>query len=156
MIQKEKFAAFSEKLKKGVSVEEVQTFAHKYMAEVFIVLSIIIAMVSSGFRFFSGPGWALFFASVGAIVGISMNNCSCEMRIKLFKAIYRQEKAMQIIVGIIRLVVAIFLPFIIFAEIGLLAGGAFHHMTRDMCCGKKMMKGDDGKDKSIERDEEHI
>jgi len=157
MIQKEKLTSFAEKVKKGISVNEMQTFAHKYMAEVFIVIAIIIAMVSSGFKFFSGAGWSIFFAGFATIIGMMVAEKSCDMRIKLFKAIYKQEKAMQIVVGIIRILIAIFLPFIIFAELGFISGIAFNNMMKDGCsCGKKTTKSEDKEEKSIERDEEHI
>ena len=42
----------AEKLKEGVTVEELEKFARKYTTEVFIVFAIIIAAISSSFSFF--------------------------------------------------------------------------------------------------------
>ena len=60
----------------------------------------------------------------------------------------KSEKSTMIVVGIIRIVLAIFIPFILFAELGVLAGYAFHTTSRDMTSKK---------DKEVPHDdEEHI
>jgi hypothetical protein len=61
----------TEKYKEGVSVEEIEKFARKYTNEVFLILSLIIATISSIFKFFTGPSWSLIFAGLLAIAGIA-------------------------------------------------------------------------------------
>ena len=121
---------FTEKLKEGVSVEEIEKFARKYTNEMFLILSLIIATVSSVFGFFTGPSWSLFFAGLLAIVGIALPDQVGMVLNKLSKLQMQSEKSATIIIGIVRLVLSIFIPFVLFAELGLLAGHAFHSITR--------------------------
>ena len=118
------------KIKEGVSVEELETFARKYTTEVFLILAIIIASISSIFNFFTGPGWSLSFAGIGAILSIAFPETVVKFQKKIFDLISKQEKAIQITVGVVRLVLALFLPFILFAEIGFLAGLGFHRYSK--------------------------
>ena len=50
---------------------------------------------------------------------------------KLIKWQAKAEKTTIIIIGIVRIIFGIFIPFIIFAELGLLAGYAFHTTTKE-------------------------
>jgi hypothetical protein len=142
-------------IKDGVSVHEIEGFVKKHLAESFIVLAVIIGTISSVFDFFTRPSWSLIFAGIGAIVSIIfpekiselMEKCSCFLK--------KQEKASQIVIGIVRIVLAIFIPFVIFAEIGLLAGCKFSS------CYKCLVKpSNDSKEIEIEKrppdDEEHL
>ncbi|MBN2479890.1 MAG: hypothetical protein JXA94_06650 [Parachlamydiales bacterium] len=119
-----------EKIKEGVSVEELEKLARKYTTEVFLILSIIIAAISSAFGFFTGPSWSLFFAGIGAIVSIAIPEKTEGALRKLIMIAFKKDKSTEIVVGIVRIVIAIFVPFITFAEIGLLAGQAFHLLSK--------------------------
>ncbi|OGN62094.1 MAG: hypothetical protein A3F40_01220 [Chlamydiae bacterium RIFCSPHIGHO2_12_FULL_27_8] len=121
---------FTEKLKDGVSVEEIEKFARKYTTEMFLILSLIIATISSIFGFFTGPSWSIFFAGLLAIIGIAMPIPVGKLLKKLLKLQMNSEKSTTIVIGIVRLVLSIFIPFILFAELGLLAGHAFHSITK--------------------------
>ncbi len=120
----------SSKIKEGVSVEELETFARKYTTEVFLILAIIIASISSIFNFFTGPGWSLSLAGIGAILSIAFPEVVVRFQKKFFELISKQEKSLQITIGIARLILALFLPFVLFAEIGFLAGLGFHRYTK--------------------------
>lgn len=117
---------FSDKMKDGLSVQEIEDFAKKYTTEVFIVLALIIACISSIFDFFTGPTWSLLFATVGAIVAMFLPEKIAEFGKKASVVVNKKDRATQVIVGVVRIVLAIFLPFIIFAVIGLHAGLGFH------------------------------
>ena len=56
---------FTDKLKEGVSVQELEEFARKHTTEVFSVLAIIVGAISSAFDFFTGPGWTIVFTALG-------------------------------------------------------------------------------------------
>lgn len=122
---------FSDKLKEGVSVREIEDFARKYTTEVFCILAIIIATISSCWDFFlNGPKFALFFAAVGAILSI-LFPMPIEHAIKrMMHFTFKQEKSTQIILGVVELVIALFVPFLIFAFVGLLAGTAYQYFVR--------------------------
>ena len=61
-----------EKIKEGVSVQELESLARKYTTEVFLILAIFVASISSIFNFFTGAGWSIAFAGLGAIISLSI------------------------------------------------------------------------------------
>ncbi len=138
-------------IKEGVSVEELETFARKYTTEVFLILAIIIASISSIFDFFTGPGWSLSFAGIGSILSIAFPDATIKIQRKLFEFLSRQDKTVQITIGIARLVLALFLPFILFAEIGFLAGIGFHRYAKHVHISEKKSQV-----KAPSSDEEHL
>lgn len=139
-----------DKLKEGVSVEEIEHFARKYTAEVFLALAVVIASISSTFDFFTGPGWSLLLGGLGAVVSIIFPEQIARMFDKFYSFTNKQEKSTQIIIGVVRLIVAIFVPFIIFAEIGCLAGISYHERSKGMSVGSH--KGSIGN----HHDDEHL
>lgn len=142
---------FTEKFKEGVSVEDIEKFARKYTNEVFLILSLIIATISSIFTFFTGPGWSLLFAGLLAIVGIAFPVHVEKIVKKIFKFQSKDDKTTIIIIGIVRIVLAIFIPFILFAEIGLLAGYSFHTVVKEISFTKE-----DTTDTEKSNEEEHL
>lgn len=122
---------FSDKIKEGVSVREIEDFARKYTTEVFCILAIIIATISSCWDFFlNGPKLALFFLALGSILGVLFPVPIENALKKIYNFAFKQEKSTQIILGSVKLVVSLFMPFIIFALLGLLAGTAYHYFVR--------------------------
>lgn len=144
----------SDMLKDGVSVQEIETFARKYTTEVFLVLAILIASISSIFDFFSGPGWSIAFAGVCMIIAVLLPDQIEKGMKKLFSFSSKNEKSMQIIIGIVRIVIAIFIPFIIFGLLGLLAGTSFHLHMKNATANKSHKDSDEHKGHSDEG--EHI
>ncbi|NGX51788.1 MAG: hypothetical protein KR126chlam5_00075 [Candidatus Anoxychlamydiales bacterium] len=122
----------TEKIKEGVSVEEIEKFARKYTNEVFLILALIIATISSVFGFFTGPNWSLILAGLLAIIGIALPVQVGKFLKKLLKFQATAPKTTIIIIGVVRIVLAVFVPLILFAEIGLLAGYSFHTTTREL------------------------
>jgi hypothetical protein len=119
-----------EKLKEGVSVQELENLARKYTVEVFFIFSIFIATISSIWGFFIGYTWSLLFFGIGSILSVAFPEPTLKFSKKLYKLFGRQDKPSQVAVGIVRIVLAIFLPLIIFAELGMLTGVAFHHLIK--------------------------
>ena len=122
----------TDKFKEGVSVKEIEGFARKYTNEAFLILAIIIATISSVFDFFSGPSLTIILAGLGAILSIAFPEKVIKIEKMIFKFLSKQEKTTQIVVGIVRIVLAVFIPFIIFAELGVLAGIAFHNIPKHL------------------------
>ena len=121
---------FTKKLKEGVSVQELEEFARKHTTEVFTVLALVIATISSIFNFFTGPGWTIFFASLGSIIAIFFP-LPVERGLKQYYSFsFKQEKTTEMILGGVKIVIAIFVPFILFFFLGCLAGTAFHYYIR--------------------------
>ncbi|MBX7067117.1 MAG: hypothetical protein K1X28_07790 [Parachlamydiales bacterium] len=119
-----------DKIKEGVSVQEVEDFARKYTTEVFSVLAIVVGSISSMYDFFTGPKMTILFLAVGLIVGVFFP-APVEKGLKQFYSFsYKQEKTTQMILGLVKVVVGLFIPFILFGFMGLLAGTSYHYYTR--------------------------
>lgn len=127
MAKKEKM---SDKLKEGVSIQELEDFARKYTSEVFMALAIIIATASSMFDFFTGPGWSLLFAGLGAVLTIVLPDQMSKFVSMAHNFVHKQQRSTQIIIGIVRIILGLFVPFIIFGMLGLHAGVGCHDMTK--------------------------
>lgn len=120
----------TEKLKEGVSVKEIEDFTRKHTTEVFSILAIIIATISSSWDFFTGPKLTIFFTAIGTIFAV-LFPVQMERGLKQFyNFIFKQEKTTQLIVGSVKIVVAIFIPFLLFGFLGLLAGSSYHYYMR--------------------------
>ena len=114
----------SEKLKEGVSVREIEEFARKHTIEAFSVLAIVIATISSMFDFFTGPVWSVLFTAIGMVLAVIFAE-SLERGVKkCYQFIHKQEKFTQMVLGVVKIVLALFIPFVIFLGIGVLAGTA--------------------------------
>lgn len=121
---------FVDKLKEGVSVQEMEDFARKYSTEVFTILAIVIGTISSMFDFFTGPSLTILFLAIGIILGV-LFPVQVEKGLKqIYGFTLRQEKKTQLILGAVEIVVAIFIPFLIFGLAGLMAGTSYHFYTR--------------------------
>jgi hypothetical protein len=82
------------------------------------------------FDFFTGPKWSIFFAGLGTIVAILLPLQIRGGVEKFYTFMGKQQKATQIIIGIVRLILAIFIPLVIFASIGLHAGLGYYDMSK--------------------------
>jgi len=121
---------FTEKLKEGVSVHEIEQFARTYAMEVFTVAALVIGAISSAWDFFTGPKLTIFLFTIGTILGIFFSTPVEKGLKSLYHFSYKQEKTTQIIFGAVKIIVAIFIPFVLFGIFGLLAGRAYHYYTR--------------------------
>lgn len=139
------------KLKEGVSVHELETFARKHTTELFSVLAIIIGSISSIFNFFTGPGLTIIFLGIGAIVSI-LFPAPIERGLKqLYSFTFKQEKMTEIILGALKVIIAIFIPFLYFGLLGLLAGTSYHYYVRH----NQIIKGERPSHPKASSGEEH-
>ena len=117
-------------MKEGVSVHDLEGFAGKHTTESFTILALIIGTFSSSFDFFTGPKLTIFALAIGAIIAIVFP-VPVERGLKqLYGYTFKQEKMTEIIFGGVKIVLAIFIPFIYFGIIGLLAGSSYHYYIR--------------------------
>jgi hypothetical protein len=142
----------TEKFKEGVSVQELEKFARKYTTETFIIISVIIATISSTFHFFNGAGWSIVLGGIGAILSIALPAQIHQIEKLYFSFVTKQEQTAQIAIGIVQIVIALFVPFVIFAQLGMLAGLSFHHFSRQ----PKTVEEKERKKSKTENEEEHI
>jgi len=119
-----------DKIKDGVSVQEMEDFARKYTTEVFTVLALVIAAISSMFDYFTGPKLTIIFLTIGTLLGIFFP-APVEKGLKqLYSFTFKQEKMTQVVIGVVKIIIAIFIPFVLFGIVGLLAGTSYHYYTR--------------------------
>lgn len=119
-----------EKLKEGVSVHEIEGFASKHTTEIFSVIAIVIGAISSSYDFFTGPMLTIAFLTLGVLIAFFFP-APVEKGLKqLYSFTFKQEKMTEIILGAVKIVVAIFIPFLYFGLIGLLAGTSYHYYIR--------------------------
>ena len=126
----------SEKIREGVTVEDLEKFARKYTNEVFLILALLIATVSSVFGFFTGPVWSVLFMGILAIVALALPERIGNFLRKILKFQVTAEKSITIMIGIVRIIIGLFIPFVLFAELGLLAGYAFHTTAKEFIIKK--------------------
>ncbi len=120
----------SDKIKEGISTQQIENFARKHTQEVFSTLAIFIGAISSIFDFFTGSGWSILFAAIGAITAIAFPVAIEKKLKKLYNFSLKQEKTTEMVLGGVKIVVAIFLPFLYFGFLGLLAGTSYHYYIR--------------------------
>jgi hypothetical protein len=141
-----------DKLKEGVSIDELEGFARRHTTEVFSVLALIIAAISSAFDFFTGPKLTIFFTTLGTLAAVFFP-VPVEKGLKqLYAFTFKQEKMTEIILGCVRIVIAIFIPFIYFGLVGLLSGSAYHYYIRH---SQIVSEGKTRESRKPDRDEEH-
>jgi hypothetical protein len=120
-----------DKIKDGVSVQDVEDFARKYTTELFFVVAVLIGGISSMYDFFTGPYLTLFVAALGVMTGVFFPNPTENFLKKFYNFTFMQEKATQMIFGAVYIILGLFLPFVIFALVGILAGTSYHYYTRN-------------------------
>ncbi len=120
-----------DKFKEGVSVNELEGFASRHTTEIFSVIAIIIGAISSCYNFFTGPCLTILFLAIGALIAMIFP-APVEKGLKqLYSFTFKQEKMTEIIFGLVKVIVAIFIPFIYFGLLGLLAGTSYHYYIRN-------------------------
>src|SRR5690242_16277132 len=102
--------------KEGLSVKELESFTKKHRLEVFFTLFFLLAGI---FGWIWSPSWCVVLGAIGAIAGALIPGKIQGVARNLWQFIFRQDRTTQIIMAAIALVLAIFLPFLVFLMIGL-------------------------------------
>jgi hypothetical protein len=119
-----------DKMKEGVSVQDMEDFARKYTTEVFSVLAIVIGTISSMYDFFTGAKLTLLLLTAGVMVGTFVPAPVEKWLKQYYSFAHKQEKTSQMVLGCVLIVIALFIPFVLFGFVGLLAGTSYHYYTR--------------------------
>lgn len=116
-----------DKPKEGMSVREIESFAKKHRFEVFFVIAFILACFFSFVMF--GPGWAIIAATIGTIIGALLSGKVMHMHKMVLHFIFKQDLTTQIVIAIVCLILAIFIPPLFFLILGLHGGKDMIHMV---------------------------
>ena len=117
------------KLKDGVSVKELESYAKKHRFEVFFCIAFILACI---FTFVFFTSWSIFFTAVGGIVGVIMPAGVSKIIKTAITFVLKQEKTTQLVLAVVSWILCIFLPPLMFLIIGLSGGKNLHKATIDV------------------------
>ncbi|MCB1110158.1 MAG: hypothetical protein KDK64_04200, partial [Chlamydiia bacterium] len=127
-------------LKEGVSVQELENFGKKYHIEIFLVLYFLLATLLT-FIFF-GAAWSIFLAGVGGILGVWLPNKIEKATRAAFGFALKQEKATKLVLAVVGIIIAFFLPPLVFFFLGLVGGTGMHKAASSV--SKTSNKGEGG------------
>jgi hypothetical protein len=116
--------------KEGVSVKEIEAFAKKHRFEVFFCLAFVLACFFTFVLW--GPGWSIIAASIGAILGVLLEGKVTHMSKMVFSFVFKQDPTVQLVLGIVSLILAIFLPPLYFLILGLHGGKDLAYWAMEM------------------------
>jgi hypothetical protein len=116
--------------KDGVSVKELEEFAKKHRFEVFFCLLFLLACIFGLVGMFR-PGWSIFLAMVGGALGVILPMKMDQLLKSTFHFVFKQDKTLLIVLGVVALLIACILPFIVFLLVGAAGGRAMHQMASD-------------------------
>lgn len=118
-----------EKIKENLP--EMGNFTRRYLTETLSAAALIIGSFSAwkGF-FFGGPFATLLCLAVCAILGIFFPNQIDAGLKKAAASFNTKNRINEIVFGAIMIGVSLFVPFVYFGLIGLLAGCAYHHYSQ--------------------------
>ncbi len=116
--------------KEGMSVREIEEFAKRHRFEVFFCLVFLFACIFGIVGSFRS-GWSVFLGMAGGILGIILPVKTDFLLKKVFQFIFRQDKTVQIVLGVVALILACIVPFLIFLIVGIAGGRAIHQMASD-------------------------
>jgi H+/Cl- antiporter ClcA len=116
--------------KKGFTVSELEGKAKQYASEIglaviFFLTPIFTLVWGSSMKF-----WAILLCMIFAILGAVIPHSMMDLFSKALDFVYR-EKVMLIATGIVLMIIGIFIPAIIFALVGLIAGGALSQSMKN-------------------------
>lgn len=118
------------KMKEGISVKEIEIFAKKHRYEVFFCLLFIVACIFGVIGHFRA-GWSIILTGVGGILSIVFPAQVDMLLKKAFRFTFTQDLTIQIVLGVVSLIIAIFVPFVILFIMGCFGGRAMHQMAID-------------------------
>ncbi|MGH7889676.1 MAG: hypothetical protein ACRENF_03915 [Thermodesulfobacteriota bacterium] len=116
--------------KKGVSVKEIEEFTKKHRYEVFFCLLFLLALIFGNVGYFK-TGWNILSVMGGGILGVIFPIKTESMLKTVFNFAFKQEKTIQIVLGVVGIILAIFIPFVVFLCLGLVGGRTLHQMAMD-------------------------
>ncbi len=116
--------------KDGVSVKEIEAFARKHSLEVFFGLLFVLAAIFGAIGHFHAV-WSVLLGAAGVILSIAFPTKVESLLKKMFGFVFKQEKTIQIVLGVVSLIFAIFLSPLIFFLVGCFGGRAIYQMAVD-------------------------
>ena len=114
--------------REGYTVKEIQHLTLRYKFEVFYVLLFLIASL---FTLLWGAHISVFLAGLGSILGVLLPHHVERFLRKISSFCLKQDATVQLVMGIVCLVLAVFIPFMVFLFLGLNGGMVMAHRFRE-------------------------
>ncbi len=121
---------FTQKIKEGISMQEIENFVKNNTMAIFSVVAVFVAMISSNFHFFTGSTFSIFCLSIAAIATVIFPIPMEKLLKIVFHFTSNQEKTTQMVLGGIKILAGLFVPFVYFAFLGIMAGSSYHYYIR--------------------------
>lgn len=114
---------------------KMENFVHRYTIESLTVLAIIVAALSSWAHFFVGTfGLSMLFLVLGSIAGIFFPG-QMDVAMRKVYALPGRGKVPVIVAEVVKILIALLLPFVYFALLGVMAGTAFQYYIENTHIG---------------------
>jgi len=121
-------------MKEGFSIQEIENFTKKYRFQLFFSIAFVLACLFS--YIFFGTGWSVFMGALGGILGVVFPGVVDKVMGSSFRFVGKQERITQMVLAIVGLVLAVFVPFIYFLMLGGMGGIAIaHHYAKGFAEG---------------------
>lgn len=111
--------------KEGISMKEMEAFAGKYLNEMFLVATVFCASISSYFGWTMDSFYSLISCALGFGGAIIFFNHIDSWILKAQTFLTKQDKMILLVIGCFRIILGIFVPFIVFAIVGVMAGTCY-------------------------------
>lgn len=113
------------------SLPEFQRYARSHLSELMTIGSILLASISSWYgTFWGSAGWSFFMFSIAMAVGVLIPNHADKILKQIYRILTQRSKTGELVLGIVKMLIAIAIPWVIFAIVGILAGESYHYYTR--------------------------
>lgn len=109
-----------DKTKQGISVKEIHAFTMKYPVQIFFCIVFILACIFA--IVFWGLYWSLILATIGGVLGVLFVEHVKKLGNSMFSFVFKQEATVQIVLAVVAIILAIFVPPLIFLFLGLHGG----------------------------------
>lgn len=110
--------------KEGISVKEIHAFTKRYPLEIFFCLVFILACIFA--IVFWGLYWSLILATLGVVLGILLIQPVKKLIDSTFSFVFKQDMTVQIVLAVVGIILAIFVPPLYFFMLGLHGGKDIH------------------------------
>ena len=117
------------KSKEGVSVKEIETFAKQHRFEFFFCLAFALAFLFALIMY--SYAWSVGASALGGILSVLFSRKVGYFSKVILNFLFRQERTTQFVLAIVVLILAIFLPPLIFLLLGLHGGKDLYHLARE-------------------------
>ena len=106
----------------------MERFSRRHTVEVLTAAAIVVAAFSSWAHFFLGTlGWSMLFLVIGAAAGIFLPGLMDKWLKKIYYNSGSARQTSMFVAEGVKIAVALFLPFVYFAFLGVLTGTAYQY-----------------------------